>query len=205
MYWAPLYAYARRNGMSPAEAEDVTQSFFVFLLESGGIGTADREKGRLRSFLLGALKHFILNWQRAENTVKRGGRLSRVEFDTVEVEAVCAAQFGGLTPDECFERQWAASLLDYALMELEAEMKSAGKAEQFAVLSEFLLMHGKEARHADAAQKLGMNEAATRVAVHRLRQRFRDRVRAQVAATVSTEAEVDVELRHLIRLYSSAA
>jgi RNA polymerase sigma-70 factor (ECF subfamily) len=203
MYWAPLYAFARRNGMNPAEAEDVTQSFFVQLLESGGMGEADRRKGRLRSFLLGALKHFILNWHRAENAVKRGGRLARVDFDTSEVEAVCANHAGGSTPEECFERQWAVSLLDHALKDLESEMKAAGRAQQFAVLSEYLLVHGKEARHADAAERLGMTEAAARVAVHRLRQRFRDRVRAHVAATVACEEDVDVELRHLLALFSA--
>ena len=205
MYWAPLYAYARRNGMNPAEAEDVTQSFFVHLLETGGIGAADREKGRLRSFLLGSLKHFMLNRHRSETAVKRGGRLARVDFETSEVEAVCARQSAGWSPEECFERQWATSLLDHALKDLESEMKSAGKAEQFAVLSEYLLVHGKEARHSDAAARLGMSEPAARVAVHRLRQRFRDRVRAHVAATVSSEEDVDAELRHLLTLFSAPA
>ena len=203
MYWAPLYAFARRQGMIAAEAEDVTQSFFVHLLENWRVGTADREKGRLRSYLLGGLKNFMLNWHRAKNTVQRGGRWQRVEFDTQEVEAVCAAQSAGLSPEECFERQWAASLLDHALRDLEAEMNGAGKGQQFVVLSELLLVHGKEARHAEVAAQLGMTEGTARVAVHRLRQRFRDRVRAHVAATVSDEAEVDVELRHLMNLYSA--
>jgi RNA polymerase sigma-70 factor (ECF subfamily) len=204
MYWSPLYAYARRNGISQAEAEDVTQSFFVHLLENWRLGAADRDKGRLRSYLLGGLKNFMLNWHRAKNTVQRGGRWQRVEFDTKEVEAVCAAQSAGLSPEECFERQWAASLLDHALRDLEAEMIAAGKGQQFAVLSEFLLVHGKEARYAAAAAELGMPEGTVRVAVHRLRQRFRDRVRAHVAATVDDEAEVDVELRHMMNLYSTS-
>jgi RNA polymerase sigma-70 factor (ECF subfamily) len=191
--------------MRPADAEDVTQSFFVHLLETRAMGEAERDKGKLRSFLLGSLKHFMLNWHRSENAVKRGGRWARVDFDAGEVEAVCAAQSNGMTPEECFERQWAASLLEHALKDLESEMKAAGKAEQFAVLSEYLLMHGKEARHADAAARLGMTEAAARVAVHRLRQRFRDRVRAHVAATVGKDAEVEEELRHLMTLFSTAA
>ncbi|MDH4476826.1 MAG: sigma-70 family RNA polymerase sigma factor [Verrucomicrobiaceae bacterium] len=204
MYWAPLYAYARRQGMIAVEAEDVTQSFFVHLLENWPLSAADRDKGRLRSYLLGGLKNFMLNWHRAKNTVQRGGRWQRVEFDTQEVEAVCAAQSAGLSPEECFERQWAASLFDHALRDLEAEMTAAGKGQQFAVLSEFLLVHGKEARHSEAAAQLGMAEGTVRVAVLRLRQRFRDRVRAHVAATVNDEAEVDLELRHLMNLYSGS-
>jgi len=95
LYWVPSYAFARRQSLSPAEAEDVTQSFFMHLLAGDSIANADRQKGRLRSFLLGALKHFTSNWRRAEATVKRGGRLLRVEFDTGEVEAVCAQHEDG--------------------------------------------------------------------------------------------------------------
>lgn len=203
LYWVPLYAFARRQGLSPVEAEDVTQSFFMHLLEDESIANADQEKGRLRSFLLGALKNFISNWRRAEATVKRGGRLLRVEFDAAEVEAVCARQEDGLSPDEFFERRWAVTLLDHALKDLEAEHVRTGKQDQFAVLSEYLLVHGKEAQHAEAALKLGITEGAARVAVHRLRKRFRERLREHVSATVGTEAEVDDELRHLLSLYSN--
>ena len=203
LYWVPLYAFARRQSLSPAEAEDVTQSFFMHLLAGDAIANANQEKGRLRSFLLGALKHFISNWRRAEATVKRGGRFLRVEFDTGEVEAVCAQREDGLSPDEFYERRWAVALLDHALKDLELEHARAGKAEQFAVLSEYLLVHGKDAQHAEAAAKLGMTEGAARVAVHRLRKRFRERLREHVAATVGSEAEVDDELRHLLSLYSN--
>lgn len=203
LYWVPLYAFARRQNLGPAEAEDVTQAFFVHLLEDESIKHADQEKGRLRSFLLGALKHFISNWRRAETTVKRGGRMMRVEFDTTEVEAVCAQREDGLSPDEFYERRWAVALLDHALKDLEAEHARAGRAEQFAVLSEYLLVHGKDAQHAEAAAKLGMTEGTARVAVHRLRKRFRERLRALVAATVGSEAEVDDELRHLLGLYGN--
>jgi len=203
LYWVPLYAFARRQNLAAAEAEDVTQSFFLHLLEDASIQKADQEKGRLRSFLLGALKHFISNWHRAETTIKRGGRLLRVEFDTAEVEAVCAKREDGLSPDEFYERRWAAALLDHALKDLEIEHARAGKAAQFAVLSEYLLVHGKDAQHAEAAAKLGITEGAARVAVHRLRKRFRECLREHVAATVGSEAEVDDELRHLLSLYSN--
>ena len=203
MYWAPLYAFARRDGMSPAESEDVTQSFFVHLMQDETLKNADSEKGRMRSYLLGAMKRFISNWRRAEMTVKRGGRLQRVDFDTTEVEAVCAKQGDGLSPDAFYERRWAVALLDHAFKALELEQALTGKKEQFAVLSEFLMVHGKEAQHGLAAEKLGISEGTARVAVHRLRKRFRELLREHVAATVDSEAEVDDELRHLLGLYSN--
>ena len=202
LYWAPLYAFARRTGISPEEAEDVTQSFFVHLLEDESLSQADKEKGKLRSYLLGALKNFMHNWRRAENTIKRGGRLQRVDFDTREVEIVCSTgKQDGLSPDAFFERRWAVTLLELAMRDLENEQMRAGKANSFAVLSEYLMMHGKEADHTIAARKLGMTDGAVRVAVHRLRKRYRDLVRLHVAATVGSDAEVDEELRHLLSLY----
>jgi RNA polymerase sigma-70 factor (ECF subfamily) len=204
LYWAPLYAFARRNGMSPEESEDITQAFFMHLLSDLTLQNADRTKGKLRSYLLGALKNFILNWRRAENTVKRGGRLERVDFDTREVEAVCATgRQDGLSPDAFFERRWAVTLLDHAMRDLEMEQLRSGKANAFAVLSEYLTMHGKEADHSIAARKLGMSDGSVRVAVHRLRKRFRELVRFHVAATVGSEEEVDDELRHLLSLYGN--
>ena len=203
MYWAPLYGFARRNGMTPEEAEDVTQSFFVHLMQDETIQNADSEKGRMRSYLLGAMKRFISNWRRAENTVKRGGRLERVDFDTSEVEAVCAQSADGLSPDAFFERRWAVALLDHAMKALEAEQAQNGKKEQFGILSEFLMVHGKEAQHGSAAEKLGMSEGTVRVAVHRLRKRYRELLREHVAATVGNAAEVDDELRHLLSLYGN--
>ena len=204
LYWAPLYAFARRNGLSSEEAEDITQSFFVHLLEDEKLKKADREKGRLRSYLLGALKNFMNNWRRAEKTEKRGGRLQRVEFDATEMEAICGSgNQDGLTPDAFFERRWAVTLLDLAMRDLEAEQIRNHKGEAFSVLADYLMLHGKEADHSVAAEKLGMSEGSVRVAVHRLRKRYRELVRLHVAATVSSEAEVDEELRHLLSLYSN--
>ena len=203
MYWAPLYAFARRSELTPAEAEDVTQAFFAHLLTDQTLTSMDQSKGRMRSYLLTAMKHFISNWRRDERTVKRGGRLLRVEFDTSEIEGLCAQQSGGLSPDAFFERRWAVTLLDHALKSLEQEQAQSGRGEQFTVLSEFLMNHGKDAQHADAALKLGINEGAARVAVHRLRKRYRELVREHVAATVGSEAEVEDELRHLLSLYAN--
>ncbi len=204
LYWGPLYAFVRRSGMSPAESEDVTQSFFLHLLEDASLQHVRREKGRLRSYLLGGLKNFVINWRRSEHTLKRGGKLQRVDFDTREVEAVCAqGSHDGLSPDAFFERRWAVTLLDHAMRDLEMEQLRAGKTKHFSVLSEYLMLHGKEADHSVAAQKLGMNEGAVRVAVHRLRKRYRELVRLHVAATVGADADVEDELRHLLSLFSN--
>jgi RNA polymerase sigma-70 factor (ECF subfamily) len=108
-----------------------------------------------------------------------------------------------LSPDAFFERRWAVALLDHAMKALEAEQAQNGKKEQFGILSEFLMVHGKEAQHGSAAEKLGMNEGTVRVAVHRLRKRYRELLREHVAATVGNTAEVDDELRHLLSLYGN--
>lgn len=202
LYWAPIYAFLRRQGLTPPEAEDVTQSFFLHVMEHGALLHADQEKGRLRSYLLGAVRHFFLNSKRAESTIKRGGAMERVAFDTHEVEAVCASGADGLSPDALFERRWAVSLLENAMRDLELEQAQAGRQTQFEVLNDFLLTHGKEANHAAAAEQLQTSEGTVRVAVHRLRKRFRELVRRHVAATVSSEDQVDDELRHLMSLYA---
>lgn len=202
LYWAPIYAFLRKQGLIQAEAEDVTQSFFVHLMERASFQHANEEKGRLRSYLLGALRNFHLNWLRAEATQKRGGSMKRVDFDAREVEAVCASGADGLSADALFERRWAVSLLENSLKDLEVEQMKAGRQEQFEVLGEFLLVHGKDARHAAAAEQLGMSEGTMRVSVHRLRKRFRELVRKHVAATVGSETEVEDELRHLMSLYA---
>ncbi|MBK8093328.1 MAG: sigma-70 family RNA polymerase sigma factor [Verrucomicrobiaceae bacterium] len=203
LYWAPLYGFARRSGMAPEEAEDVAQSFFLHLMQEETIQTADSEKGRMRSFLLGSMKRFISNWRRDAAAVKRGGRLQRVEFDTREVEAVCARSADGLSADAFYERRWAVALLEHAMRALEAEQVRQGKSEHFRVLSEFLTSHGKEAHHAEAAAKLGQSEGSVRVAVHRLRTRYRQLLREQVALTVGGAAEVEDELRHLLELFGN--
>lgn len=203
LYWAPIYAFLRKQGLARADAEDVTQSFFVHLIEHATFQNADEAKGRLRSYLLGSLRNFHRNWLRAESAQKRGGLMHRVDFDAREVEAVFASGSNGLSADAIFERRWAVSLLENALKDLEVEQVSAGRGAQFEVLSEFLLQRGKNARHAEAAEQLGMHEGTLRVTVHRLRKRFRELVRKHVAATVGSEADVEDELRHLMSLYAS--
>lgn len=196
-YWYPLYAFVRGRGHSADDAQDLTQAFFASLLETGGFAAADPGRGRFRSYLLGAMKHFLANeWHRAR-AQKRGGQLELVEWDALEPErryADAAAPTGD--PDLLFDRQWALETTGAALELLRAELEGAGKGEEFDALKGCLTGR-EEATRADLAARLGMTGNALKVAIHRLRQRYRVLLRAVVAETVSDEAELEEELRYL--------
>ncbi len=197
-YWHPLYLFARRQGHSPDDAEDLTQEFFARLLQKDYLQTVAREKGRFRSFLLVALKRFLANeWDRA-HARKRGGGQALVPLDTrlaerhYQTEPPAAA-----SPDQLYERRWALTLLDRTVAGLRQEFEAAGKAGEFACLKEFLAADRGELDYGAAAARLGTSEGAARVAVHRLRRRFREVYRQQVAQTVSSPEEIEDEIRHL--------
>jgi DNA-directed RNA polymerase specialized sigma24 family protein len=197
-YWYPLYAYVRRCRQSPHDAQDITQEFFRLLLEKRWLEDADREKGRLRTFLITALKRFMAKEWRRASAQKRGGGQSQVPVDTAFAESRFAADVDSQQPaDALFDRQWALRLLELTLERLQAEFTAAGKAGNFSVLKEFLT----EAHHAidyrAVTARLGLSEGAARVAVHRLRKRFRDIYREEIAQTLPAGADVDDEMRHL--------
>ena len=196
-YWYPLYAYVRRCGQSPHDAQDLTQAFFCRLLEKRLLDAADREKGRLRSFLIASLKNFMNNeWRRAA-TLRRGGRQMPVQFDTAFAESRFAADNQSLGPDETFDQQWAFTLLDLTLKRLQAEFAAAGKPEEFAALKNCLTVARGELDYAAIAAQLGTSEGAARVAAHRLRKRFRAVYREEIAQTLAAGADVETELRQL--------
>ena len=197
-YWYPLYAFVRSRGYSAADAQDLTQAFFARIIETGGFASVDRERGRFRSYLLGAMKHFLANeWHRAQ-TQKRGGRVQFIEFDALDPEARYAAASGQAdNPEHVFDREWALQTVAGALQELHDEMAKAGKSEQFDALKGTLTGQGVSPRDQIAA-RLGMSEGAVKVAVHRLRQRYRKLLRAAIAETVSNEADLDDEMRYLV-------
>ena len=197
LYWAPLYAFARRSGLPPAEAEDATQGFFLHLLERGTLRRADQGTGRLRSYLIGALKHFLIDDVRRQATQKRGGRLQFMGDPAVLEAQLTQTGRAGETPDEAYERRWAVSLLGHALARLKEEEIRAGRGPAFAVLEPYLVRGGGAPPQAEAASALGISENALSVAVHRLRKRFQAVFRAEVAATVGGEDEVDAEIAHL--------
>jgi RNA polymerase sigma factor (sigma-70 family) len=197
-YWYPLYAYVRRRGFSAHDAQDLTQAFFERLLERRWISDADRERGRFRTFLLTAMSRFLANeWDKAR-AQKRGGHVIHVpvQLDTAET------RYGhepadNSTPEQCYERRWALTLLDTVLRRLRAEYEGEGKKGLFTALSGTLVGDRESQPYADLAVQLCLNEGAVKVAVHRLRKRYRQLLHAEIAQTTARPEDVDEELRHL--------
>jgi RNA polymerase sigma-70 factor (ECF subfamily) len=197
-YWYPLYAYARRQTADVHDAQDVIQSFFARLLEKDLLAVAHPERGRFRSFLLTALKHFLLNEWAKDGAQKRGGgRVAlSLDFDSGESRYHLEPAHD-LAADKLYERQWALTLLDRVLGLLRTEYSAAGKEALFLRLKDFIGAARGEAWYREAAGDLGITEGAARVAAHRLRQRYREILRAELAQTVADPAELDDEIRHL--------
>ena len=199
-YWYPLYAFVRRRGYPAVDAQDLTQAFFARFIETDGFASADRERGRFRSYLLGAMKHFLANeWHRAQ-TQKRGGRVQFIEFDALDPETRYAgASEQSDNPELLFDREWALQIIAGALQELREEMAKAGKSEQFEALKGCLTGQDQPPRD-EITARLNMSDGAVKVAVHRLRQRYRNLLRAAIAETVSNEADLNDEMRYLIEV-----
>jgi DNA-directed RNA polymerase specialized sigma24 family protein len=198
-YWPPVYAFIRRNGYDLDQAQDLSQGFFALLLEKNYLGDADRRRGKFRSFLLTAVKHFLANeWDRS-HALKRGGGQLPLSIDLVAAEKWCAPTLvEGTTPENLFERRWALSLLEQVLSKLRAEFAAAGKADQMESLSVFLNEDFEDARSQEVAEKLGMSAGALRTAVHRMRRKYRSLLRDEIAQTVSKPEEIDEEIRFLM-------
>jgi RNA polymerase sigma factor (sigma-70 family) len=197
-YWYPLYAYARRCGLAAHDAQDVTQAFFAELLEKRWLADAERERGRLRTFLIVALKNFMAKeWRRAA-AKRRGGRATHLPLDTSFAESRFAAESGaGRGVDETYDRQWALTLLELALSRLQAEFERSGRAAEFEILKGCLMAARGAIDYEMIASQLQTSEGAARVAVHRLRKRFREVYREEIAQTVAEGADLQDELRHL--------
>src|SRR5581483_877268 len=196
-YWYPLYAYVRRCGQSPHDAQDLTQEFFCRLLEKRWLDSADREKGKLRSFLIVALKRFMNNeWDKASSQRRGGGKL-HAQIDTAFAESRFATDTQTLAPDETFDRQWALTLISLTTARLRAEFAAAGKPRDYDALKNCLLADRGAIDYVAVAGQLGVNEAAARVSVHRLRKRFREIYREEISQTLAEGEDLETELRHL--------
>ena len=197
-YWYPLYAYVRRRGQSPENAQDLTQEFFARLLERNWIEHADRQKGRFRSFLLSAMSHFLSDqWDKARAQKRGGGRPPLpLEFDTAETRFTREPS-DPVTPEQNFERRWALTLLDEVLRRLRAEYEQDGRAELFQALHPCLVGERTAQPYSELAAKLNVSEGTVKAAVHRLRQKYRQLLREEIAQTVAGPGEIDEELRHL--------
>jgi RNA polymerase sigma factor (sigma-70 family) len=197
-YWYPLYAYVRRRGYNPEDAQDLTQEFFARLLEHNWLAQADQQRGRFRSFVLAALSHFLANeWDKAK-AQKRGGRAQFIplQLDTAETR-YSSEPTDPVTPEQCYERRWAVTLLDAVLGRLQEEHVRSGKATVFEMLKPCLVGERSAQPYAALGSTLGITEGAVKVLVHRLRQRYRQLLREEIANTVATNAEIDDELRYL--------
>ncbi len=195
LYWPPLYAYARRQGRAPHDAQDLTQAFVVRLLERRSINRADPARGRFRTFLLTAFKNFLRDEWDKGRAQKRGGGQDLLSIDAALAEKGLEPAIE-TTPEKIYERRWALTLLEQSLARLEAEYKRGGREQLFAQLQGFLL--GEDpGSYAAAAARLRMTEGAVKVAAHRLNRRYREVIRAEIARTVSDAAEIEDELLHL--------
>jgi DNA-directed RNA polymerase specialized sigma24 family protein len=199
-YWYPLYAYARRRVTDPAEAQDLTQSFFAELLEKNYVAPATPERGRFRAYLLTAFKHFLGHeWEEAR-ALKRGGGRSPISLNFNDGDSRIGFEpKGGLTADELYDREWAMALLERVIELLMAEWAAAGKAEQFEQLKPFLIGESGDRRYDEAASALGTTVGAAKMAASRLRQRYRQILREMIGQTVENPEEVDDEIRGLFK------
>jgi RNA polymerase sigma-70 factor (ECF subfamily) len=198
-YWYPLYAYVRRQGHSPEDAQDLTQEFFARLLAKNWLSMADQRRGRFRSFLLTAFSHFLANeWDRA-HCQKRGGSRAHLPFDMMGAEQLFHLEAGrDATPEAIYERHWALRLLDLVRRRLREDQATDRKAGQFELLERFLPGEESPLTYAQAAAQLGVPEGTLKSEVHRLKQQYGNLLRQEIAHTVSGPEEIDDELRHLI-------
>lgn len=197
-YWFPVYAEIRRHGASHTDAQDLTQEFFACLLRRGSIAWAKPDRGRFRSYLLGALDYFLLDARDRDRAAKRGGGQALLSIDGVDAEARYRIEpVTAHAPDRAFDQRWAMALLDAGLGALEAEQVAAGKAAQFARLKPFLACETEPGDYRALAAELGVKAGTIAVGVHRLRQRFRELVRREVEQTLADPADLEQEFRHL--------
>jgi RNA polymerase sigma-70 factor (ECF subfamily) len=197
-YWYPLYAYVRRRGQSPHDAQDLTQEFFARLLERHTLATADPNRGRFRSFLLSTMNHFLSHEWDKLRAQKRGGGHQILSLDLARAEERYDLEpADNSSPDKLFDKQWATALLEEVLNQIEAEYQQSGKAELFAALKQTLTGTRESQPYAVLAAHLGMNEGAVKVAVHRLRKRYRQLLRVEISNVVADPEQADDELRHL--------
>ena len=197
-YWFPLYAYLRRHGYNANQAEDHIQAFFASLLEKRGLCLADPKRGRFRSFLLIALKHFLANERARAQAQKRGGGRKFLSLDIENAENQYIREpCDELSPEKLFERSWALAVLDRTMARLQAEAANAKKQNLFDCLKVYLTADKGTVPYQEMAARLKMTEGAVKVAVHRLRRRYRDLLRDEIAQTVTTEDQINEEIRDL--------
>ena len=200
-YYAPVHAYMDRTARDLGDPRDLTQEFFARLLAGKSLTGAAREKGRFRGYLLGAAKHFLADTRARKHAAKRGAQHEHVPLAVgTDTSPGIDPPAENQVPDAWFDRQWGFAVLERAVGLLAAEQEREGRAEQFRILKPWLTGDSGDETQAQAAQRLGINEGAVKVAIHRLRKRFREVLRAEIGETVSSDEEARAELRYLIEV-----
>ena len=205
LYWHPVFAFVRRKGHAPEDARDLTQGFFLRLIEKGALGEADKTRGRFRTFLLTSCQNYLSNERDRATAAKRGGGVTPQPLEVADAERrYQSALAHDETPERAYDRQWGLSLLDGVFNALRAEYDAQGKARLFDRLKDFVTAEDDAGTHAQAAKELGTTAGAVKVAVHRLRRRFRDELLRQVADTLGPDQDVEDEIRHLLEAVGPA-
>lgn len=209
-YWMPVFRFLKREGRSEDAARELAQEFFARLLARSGFEGVDPGRGRFRSYLLGAVRHFLADVKEREGRLKRGAGVVHESLEAME-EAFengagggPPADSGDLATDVVFDRSWAVAVMDRALANLESEFEAGRKAGQFAVLKGWLAGEEAGCSQAEAAKQLGLSEGAVKVAVHRMRKRFGELVRAELSQTLAEGADPEEELRYLVEVLARA-
>jgi RNA polymerase sigma factor (sigma-70 family) len=196
LYWPPVYTFVCYRGHDPDDARDLTQSFFARMLERNDLGRADPRRGRFRSWLLGALKHFLANERRRANALRNGGGTVTISINAIGEDGRHADEpTDPLTPERMYLRKWTLTVLDHAMTRLECAYATSSKRNHFEKLKSVLI--GDESSYEALAGELGETVGTLRVQVHRLRRRYRDLLREEVGETVKTPSDVDHEIREL--------
>lgn len=204
IYWYPLYAFIRRKGHRPHDAQDLTQAFFARLLEKNYVAQADRERGRFRTYLLAALTHFLADeWDKSKR-LKRGGGREIMSFDAASAEERYRLEpVDQLDAAKLYERRWVTTLFDQVLARLEQEFRDTGKGALFSSLKSSLIGEDSALSYVQIGTQLGMSEDAVKQAVHRMRRRYRELFREEIAQTVAGPDEVEDELNHIFSVLST--
>jgi RNA polymerase sigma-70 factor (ECF subfamily) len=203
-YWKPIYAFIRRNGYPPERAQDLTQSFFAEFLEKDYVRSADRSRGRFRSFLLSAVKHFLSHQRDRAQALKRGGGFTHLSIDAEAAEIWYApAAVDNLTPETLFERRWALSVLERVVAKLKDGFEQTHPAVDFYQLMTFLNGDSGTESYEDWAIKTGASAGSLRTSVYRMRKKYRELLRTEIAETVADPDEIEDEIRFLRAILSS--
>jgi len=201
-YWRPIFSFVRARGYSVEDAQDLTQDFFVTMLERNWLQHADRNRGRFRSLLLRSLQNFLINAAEKTHAHKRGGDVEFISWDDWAARAPSqlsnsAQAFSSLPPERLFDLNWATTVVEHALQRLREECESKGKLWLFRALSSHLTDERDELSYANLSAELGMTETAVKKQLHNMRQRYRSLLRDEVSQTVEDPADVEDEIRYL--------